>query len=104
MSDPVSPADIQGSVTCRIKTQMKHNTLLTSTNIFITVSQHITATQHTAYSNIKMLSSKLEQHCDICIYILVKRDRSVFNFIFLSVYYFAIPVYIVSILDKVLCI
>lgn len=67
-------------------------------------------TQHTTYSNIKVLTvTQFNQQTRttlwlICIYILVKRDRSVFNFIFIFAYYFAIPVYILPILDKVLCI
>lgn len=53
MSDPDSPADIQGSVTCRIKTQIKHNTFITSTQniLLFTVSQHIIAAQHKAFIN-----------------------------------------------------
>lgn len=53
MSDPDSPADIQGSVTCRIKTQIKHNTFITSTQniLLFTVSQHIIAAQHNAFIN-----------------------------------------------------
>lgn len=48
MSDPDSPADIQGSVTCRIKTQ--HFDFI-NTKYFITVSQHIIAAQHNAFIN-----------------------------------------------------
>lgn len=48
MSDPDSPADIQGSVTCRIKTQ--HFDYI-NTKYFITVSQHIIAAQHNAFIN-----------------------------------------------------
>lgn len=53
MSDPDSPADIQGSVTCRIKTQIKHNTLITSTQnmLLFTVSQHIIAARHNVFIN-----------------------------------------------------
>lgn len=55
MSDPDSPADIQGSVTCRIKTQIKHNTFITSTQniLLFTVSQHtcIIAAQHNVFIN-----------------------------------------------------
>lgn len=48
MSDPDSPADIQGSVTCRIKTQ--HFDFI-NTKYFITVSQHIIAARHNVFIN-----------------------------------------------------
>lgn len=116
MSDPDSPADIQGSVTCRIKTQIKHNTLITSTQnmLLFTVSQHIIAARHNVFIN---RAYCLQQHKNayqktratlwlISVFKFWSKEtglHDVFSFISISVYYFAIPVYSIPILVKVLC-
>lgn len=111
MSDPDSPADIQGSVTCRIKTQ--HFDFI-NTKYFITVSQHIIAAQHNAFIN---RAYCLQQHKNayqqtratlwlISVFKFWSKEtglHDVFSFISISVYYFAIPVYSIPILVKVLC-